>query len=243
MNNKLVFSIMASLFVLAAVLAMPGCSSGTPSNTKASSPSAIAPAARETQAATANVKLPDPRLTSNYSLEQAIQERRTVRSFADSPVSIQELSQLLWSGQGITDSSGKRAAPSAMALYPLEIYVIAGNVYGLTKGVYKYVPQGHQLAIVKEGETNAGIMPYKAPVYLVIASDMEKMIKRSGDNGKKFAYLEGGHAAQNICLESTALGLATVTAGGFQDGPIRSTLGIDGSLELLYVMPVGKKNT
>ncbi|OGO17822.1 MAG: hypothetical protein A2Z02_07430 [Chloroflexi bacterium RBG_16_48_7] len=197
---------------------------------------------KETRAATAGIKLPEPKLTGEMPLEQAIVGRRSVRSFADSPIKISDVSQLLWSAQGITDSSGKRTAPSAMQSYPLEIYVIAVDVTGLADGIYKYVPDGHQLSIVMEGEVKETVMPNKAPMYLAITSNPEKLVSKVGDIGKRFAYMEAGHAAQNVCLQATSLGLGTVTAAGFQEQVLRGILALPEGTELLYMMPVGRKS-
>jgi SagB-type dehydrogenase family enzyme len=238
MRRFIPFWLLLSL-ILCVVPVLPGCTGDISTAPAASKPADAL--VKETQAATATIKLPEPKLTGEMSLEEAIAGRRSVRSFTDSPITLQDLSQILWSGQGITDSTGKRAAPSAMRSYPLTIYIIAINVTGLGNGVYKYVPDGHQLAIVNEGEIKENVMPNKAPVYLAITADSTEIVKKVGDIGKRFAYLEAGHAAQNICLQATTLGLATVTAAGFQEATLRAILALPDGPELLYIMPVGKK--
>ena len=72
------------------------------------------------------INLPEPSLESDYSIEQAIHNRRSVRGFSNKPLSLAEVSQLLWSAQGTTDNKGLRSAPSAGGLYPLVLYLVAG---------------------------------------------------------------------------------------------------------------------
>lgn len=91
------------------------------------------------------VKLPEPKYSSKVSIEKALLERRSIRNYKNEPLMLSEISQLLWAAQGITDPRGFRTTPSAGALYPLEIYVVAGNVSDLSTGVWKYKPQGHEL--------------------------------------------------------------------------------------------------
>jgi SagB-type dehydrogenase family enzyme len=238
MRRFIPYWLLLTLIILAAP-ALPGCTSDKSAAPEVSNPAI--PLVKETQAATATIKLSEPRSIGEMSLEEAIAGRRSVSSFTDTPITLQDLSQILWSGQGITDSSGKRAAPSAMRSYPLTIYIISVNITGLGSGVYKYVPDGHQLVIIKEGEIKENVMPNNAPVYLAITADSTGMVKKVGDIGKRFAYLEAGHAAQNICLQATSLGLATVTAAGFQEATLRAILALPDGPELLYIMPVGEK--
>ncbi|MEM2961283.1 MAG: SagB/ThcOx family dehydrogenase [Candidatus Bathyarchaeia archaeon] len=98
------------------------------------------------------VSLPAPRYESEVSIEEALLKRRSIREYSNRILTIQEISQLLWSAQGITDPRGFRTAPSAGALYPLEVYVAVGNVEYLSKGVYIYKPEGHMLVKVIEGD-------------------------------------------------------------------------------------------
>ena len=196
--------------------------------------------------ATTNIKLPEPRLKSDVSLEEALYERRSTRQYADSPLTLSDVSQLLWAAQGITENStGKRTAPSAQRFYPLEIYLVAGNVENLAPGIYLYSPAGHELEKIKDGDMRAdlGGRPdsQKAPVDIIIAANFSKVPEKFGAEGTKWIYLECGHAAQNICLQATALNLGTVTAAGFPEDKIKSLLGLPAEKGILYLMPVGKK--
>jgi len=198
------------------------------------------------QIATTNLKLPEPRLKSEVSLEEALYKRRSIRQYADSPLTLSDVSQLLWAAQGITDSSkGGRTAPSAVAIYPLEIYLVAGNVESLAPGIYRYIPEGHELLKIKDGDSRADLGTQstikKAAIDLIIVANYKKVPERFGVNSTKWVYLEGGHIAQNICLQATALNLGTVTVGGFSEEQVKSLLGIPADMGILYVLPVGKK--
>ena len=98
------------------------------------------------------VPLPGPGKSGPLSVEEAIQRRRSIREFTDAPVMLGEVSQLLWAAQGVTGEDGfKRSAPSAGAKYPMEIFVVAGNVDGLEPGVYRYEPTKHHLEVIRQG--------------------------------------------------------------------------------------------
>jgi SagB-type dehydrogenase family enzyme len=190
------------------------------------------------------VTLPEPQFKSAVSLEEALLNRRSIRHYTDSPLTINDVSQLLWAAQGITDDEGRRTAPSAMATYPLHLFLVAGDVTSLAPGSYLYRPAGHEMVQVVPGDMREeiGMISYsieKSPVYIIVTADMEKMTDKAGNGTERFVYLEAGHAAQNICLQATALGLGTVTVAGFQAEQVKSIAGIPKNLEIIYVMPVG----
>lgn len=128
---------------------------------------------RGTAANASSIILPDPRYDSSTSVEKALESRRSVRSFTSQGVTVAEVSQLLWAAQGITSDAGQRTAPSAQRLYPLTVYVIAQNVSGLAPGVYLYVPDGHNLEVVSQGDVSSQVST-KAPVAFVVAIDLDK---------------------------------------------------------------------
>lgn len=186
------------------------------------------------------VALPEPHLKSDVSLEEALLNRRSVRQYTDSPLTLDDISQLLWAAQGITNDQGRRTAPSAMSSYPLQLFLIAGDITGLTQGNYLYNPTDHELVQIisgdireKLGMVSSGIG--KSPAYIIVTADTDEV----DDGTNKFVYLEAGHAAQNICLEATALGLGTVTVANFKADQVRNITGIAEDLEIIYVMPVG----
>ncbi|MEM3389547.1 MAG: SagB/ThcOx family dehydrogenase, partial [Thermoproteota archaeon] len=159
------------------------------------------------------LRLPEPRYESEVSVEEALLKRRSVREYARSSLTLQEVSQLLWAAQGVTDPQGLRTAPSAGALYPLEVYLIVGEVESLAPGVYKYVPDGHEIIRVLDGDKRVSLAEAalgqawvrNAAVDIVIASVYERTTRKYGERGIRYVHLEAGHAAQNICLQAVAL--------------------------------------
>jgi hypothetical protein len=101
------------------------------------------------------LKLPEPRFESDVSVEEAPLKRRSIREYNGGYLTLQEVSQLLWAAQGVTDLRGLRIAPSAGALYPLEVYLVVGDVQGLAPEVYKYLPDGHEITRVLDGDKRA----------------------------------------------------------------------------------------
>ena len=196
-----------------------------------------------------NVKLPKPILTGETSLEQLLVQRRSIRDYPDTALTLAEIGQCLWAAQGITHSQGFRTAPSAGALYPLELYVVAGRVEDLAKGVYHYEPGHHQL--VKTGDddvrgalTRAALsQPWvkDASAVIVFTAVYERTTKKYGKRGRRYVHIEVGHAAQNLFLQSDALGLATVVVGAFDDDAIARVLNIPADLQPMLLMPIGRK--
>jgi len=189
------------------------------------------------------VKLPSPTYDSAVSIEKALAERRSIRSFKEEPLTLNELSQILWAAQGITEpKKGLRTAPSPRAVYLLEIYVLPGNVTNLPMGMYKYQPQGHELVKIADGDKKAelfkavGQAPIKnAPAVLVFSGLSEKTQRPA------WMYLEAGHAAQNVYLQAVSLKMGGVVMGGFKDEDVRKVLNLSEKEQPLYIMPIGKK--
>lgn len=218
-----------------------------PAATPPVSPSEPAPSSP----ASAFIVLPEPRFESQVSLEETLLGRRSVREYADLPLSLEEVSQLLWAVQGITSDWGGRTAPSAGALYPLEVYLVVGDVDNLEVGVYKYQPQEHALVRVGDGDVRTELASAalgqsfvaEGAIDIVISAVYERTTRKYGDRGVRYVHMEAGHAAQNICLESVALDLGTVTIGAFSDERVMDILGMPESEIPLYIMPVGRKKT
>ncbi len=195
------------------------------------------------------IKLPPPRYESKTSLEQALLKRRSVREYSDAPLLLHELSQLLWAAQGITSRDGLRTAPSAGALYPLEVYVVAGRVEGLPSGVYQYRPRDHELALIVSGDKRREL--YEAALQqewvregaasLVFSAVYERTTWRYGERGIRYVHMEVGHAAQNVCLQATALDLGTVVVGAFHDDRVKRILHMPDEEQPLYILPVGRR--
>lgn len=194
------------------------------------------------------IHLPQPRVPSEFSLEKALRVRRSVREFQPEPVTLADVAQLVWAAQGITGAEGQRTAPSAGALYPLEVYLVAGRVNELATGVYRYAPQTHQLVPVAEGDKRDRLAAAaldqqwvrEAPVTIVLAGVFERTTKKYGARGHRYVYMEAGHAAQNVHLQACALGLGSVAVGAFEDDAVKKLLGLRVEEQPLYLVPVGK---
>ncbi|MCD5396246.1 MAG: SagB/ThcOx family dehydrogenase [Candidatus Pacebacteria bacterium] len=195
------------------------------------------------------IYLPQPRYESEVSLEEAILRRRSRRKYKKEPLSLFEVSQLLWSAQGITDKKRNfRTAPSAGALYPLEVYLVVGAVENLLPGVYKYYPKEHKIVRVKEEDLRKELREASfgqkwvedGAVSLVFAGVFERTTKKYGKKGVLYVYMEAGHASQNVYLQAEALGLGTVTVGGFLEERVKEILSLPENETPLYIMPVGK---
>lgn len=193
------------------------------------------------------IVLPEPRLDSDHSLEQTLLRRRSVREYGGEALTIDEVSQLLWAAQGITYARGFRTAPSAGATYPLETYLVVGNVIEVAPGVYRYDPARHRLEKVLEGDVRAGLTSAalgqrqvgEGAASIVFAAIYERTTQRYGERGIRYVHMEAGHAAQNVYLQAVALDLGTVVIGAFRDDEVSEVLGLPADEEPLYVIPVG----
>ena len=194
------------------------------------------------------IALPAPRLESEQSLEGALGSRRSIREYEKAPVSLADVSQLLWATQGITAPDGGRTAPSAGALYPLEIYIVTGRVPSLDPGVYHYRPHAHELVKHADGD-KLGALARAAlrqdcvrdcAVVVVFAAVYARTKEKYGERGTRYVHIEVGHAAQNTCLQAAALGLGAVPVGAFDDDAVRKTLDLPSAERVLYLVPIGK---
>ena len=194
------------------------------------------------------IALPEPRFDSDMSIEQGLLRRRSIRAFADESLTLQELAQLLWAAQGVTDTRGLRTAPSAGATYPLELYAVTGKVDELGPGVYRYEPDEHRLLKTMEGDRRAQLADAalgqrfveEGAVVFVFTAFYERTTMRYGDRGVRYVHMEAGHAAQNLHLQATSMGLATVVVGAFLDERVAEILDLPQNEQPLYIMPVGR---
>jgi SagB-type dehydrogenase family enzyme len=181
-------------------------------------------------------------------LERVLQERRSSRQYAREPLTRGEIARLLWAAQGITGPEGQRTAPSAGALYPLELDLVVGDVRGLPRGIYRYDPGGRELVLVREGDRRQELagaalgQEYVAAgaVVIALAAVYGRATAIYAERGIRYAQMEAGHAAQNVCLQATALGLGTVVVGAFDDASIKRVLHLAPDEEPLCLMPVGR---
>jgi len=204
-------------------------------------------ASMASEEAGAAVQLPEPRQEGAISVEQALARRRSVRDFRATPLPLASVGQLLWAAQGITNPRGDRTAPSAGALHPLEVYLVAGAVTGLEPGVYRYEPARHQLLRVAAGDVRRDLARAAleqdwvadAPGILVLAGVYERSARKYGQRAPRYVHMEVGHAAQNVYLQAVALDLGTVVVGAFQDSQLAHVLKLPAEVQPLGVMPVG----
>lgn len=195
------------------------------------------------------IGLPPPRIDGTVSIEKALAERRSVREFRSEALPLEAVSQLLWAAQGLRAGSGYRTAPSAGAVYPLELYLVAGDVVSRAPGVYRYDPRTHEIALVREGDRRRELCAAalgqdavgSAPAVIVIAAVYERITGRYHQRGIRYAHIECGHAAQNLYLQAHTLGLGTVAIGAFDDGSVKRVLGLDEGEEPLYLLPTGRR--
>jgi len=193
------------------------------------------------------MKLPEPIRDGKISVEKAMLERRSVREFLETPLTLTEVSQLLWAAQGVSSPLGYRTAPSAGALYPLEVFLVSGKVEGLPAGVYRYRAESRELVKIADGDRRSGLCAAaleqgavrRAPASLVLAAVFERTIRKYGERGIRYVHMESGNASQNVSLEAVSLGLGTVIIGAFRDGEVKKVLGLNLE-EPLLIMPVGK---
>jgi len=193
------------------------------------------------------VKLPPPNTIGKMSVEEAISSRRSHRDFSERALTIQEISQLLWCCQGITDTvRGLRAAPSAGATYPFETYIIVGNVKDIPPGLYRYIIKSHSLEQVRAGDLRKDLMTAclgqdfigEAPATIVLAYILERTSRRYGERANRYIAMEAGHIGENLHLQCEAIGLGTVMVGAFKDSEVKKVLSINE--EPLYIMPIGE---
>lgn len=195
------------------------------------------------------MKLPTPRLESSVSIEAALHERRSIREYADAPLALAGLAQLLWAAQGVTAVNGFRTAPSAGALYPLAVYVLVGNVVDLPAGIYQYHPQGHTLSRIVEGDKRKELMHVAleqsalrdAAAVILIAAVYERTTAKYGTRGVRYVYMEAGHAAQNVYLQAISLDLGVVAIGAFDDAGVKRVAHLSEREQPLYLLPIGRE--
>ncbi len=193
------------------------------------------------------IQLPKAKTNSPTALEQALNDRRSVRHYTDSPLALEAIGQLLWAAQGVTNSRGFRTAPSAGALYPLEIYAVIGDSKKITPGIYHYLPKSHRLKRIKAGDHRKAICKAglsqsaicNAPVSLVITGLFERTTGKYGKRGIQYVFMEAGHAAQNVLLQAVTLNLGAVPMGAFDNDAVSRILELSETEHPLYILCIG----
>ena len=196
-----------------------------------------------------HIKLPNPRIMGEQSVEMLFKQRRSVRSYQKSPLNLAEVGQLLWSAQGVSDAQGLRTAPSAGALYPLKLFVVVGDVNELSPGIYQYNPKDHSLLKTANGDLRKSLKKAAldqtcvgdAAIIFVFTAIYQRTTWKYGKRGVRYVHMEVGHAGQNLFLQAEGLGLGTVVVGAFDDDEVREVLNLDTDVQPLSLMPVGRK--
>jgi len=188
------------------------------------------------------VGLPAPSYKGKLSLEETLAQRRSIREFFPNELSQQQLSQLLWAAQGITQPKwGFRTAPSAGAIYPLQLYVVKKD------GVWKYDPKNHSLTKTLDEDKRPSLCRASlgqkcietAPVSVIVTGDFEKTEVKYGQRAFQYVHNEAGHAAENLLLQAVALDLGAVVIGAFWDNVAARTLDLPYEHIPIYIIPVG----
>ena len=200
-----------------------------------------------TAQAETRLKLPAPQISGTVSVEQALHSRRSVRDFRRQTLTLEEVSQLLWAAQGVTEGLF-RTAPSAGALYPLEVYVAVGDVETLEGGVYRYDPATHALTDFRAGNVLRSLAKAavgqawveEGAIAVVFSALYERTTGKYGERGIRYVNMEAGHAAQNVYLQAEAMGLGTVVVGAFRDRTVRDVLNLQDDEQPLSIMPIGR---
>ena len=193
------------------------------------------------------IELPNPLAKAGVDLNRVLHDRRSQREYSAAPLTLVELSQLLWSAQGISHPAGFRTAPSAGALYPLELFVVSARVEGLAAGIYHYQNKSHSLRLIAEGEHRQRLAKAalgqdvieQAAAIIAITAVYARTARKYGSRAERYVHIEVGHVAQNIYLQTTALGLGTVLVGAFDDTHVQQALELEPDQAPLGLMPIG----
>jgi len=200
----------------------------------------------------ARVALPQPEEVAALSLGQSLKARRSIRSYADKPLSKQEMSILLWAGQGVTDlhqGFALRTAPSAGALYPVETYLVVQFVQDIPPGLYHYGILGHDLELITPGDLRADIAAAaldqgfiaSAGAVFIWTGVFDRSKGKYGERAYRYIYLDAGHIAQNVALAAAALGLGSCPIAALYDDEVNALVGVDGRTEsVVYMTSVGR---
>ena len=196
--------------------------------------------------------LPEPDLVHGHSLWDCLKKRRSIRRYSNTPLTAQELSNLVWSIQGVTERVGThllRTAPSAGALYPFETYIHVTNVEDFEKGFYHLHVASFSLEQLKKGDFSEELasaalgqrMVARAGVVFLWSAVPLRCMAKYRNRGIRYIFLDLGHLCQNLQLAATALGMGSCPIGAFFDDELNSLLDLDGIEEtIVYMNPVGK---
>ncbi len=227
--SPLQFASAGTLFTLAALLAIATTPSAPPKERRAA------------------VRLPPPDTAGRLPVERALLLRRSVRAYSARPLALSAVSQLLWAAQGTTAGDGRRTAPSAGGLYPLEIHLVATRVEGLPQGVYRYSSASHLLRLSAAGQMAplfakaSGDQDFitDAAAVVLIAAVEERTARKYGSRASRYVLFEAGAASENLALQAVALGLGSVVVGAFDDERVARLARLGAGERPLCLMSIG----
>ncbi len=198
------------------------------------------------------VSLPAAMEEGGEGLWRVIKQRRSIRSFNRSrPLTLAELSQLLWATQGLTADPRDdrlRASPSAGALHPLDTYLVINRVESLSPGVAFYDVAAREIRILAEGDFADDIamaalgqqMAADAAVVFVWVAVPGRSKPKYRDRAHRYVYMDAGHIGAQLHLAAVALGLGCCAIGAFLDDEVNAIVGVDGEREsAVYLSVVG----
>jgi SagB-type dehydrogenase family enzyme len=232
-----------------ASLGVPPPAANTPSTAAGSTPAAYTTATplrgsvTEGAASADVIPLPAPATVGVMTLEETLAQRRSLREYAGEALTLGETGQILWAAQGVSNEQGRRTAPSAGALYPLEVYAVT------ERATYRYLPDGHRLRVHLQGDRRPQLHQaalqqgpvLQAPLVIVITAVFERTsVKYGAQRTPRYVYMEAGHAGQNVLLQTVALGLGAVPIGAFYDDEVKKALALPDDEQPLYIIAVGR---
>jgi len=197
------------------------------------------------------IKLNKPNISTKIVLEEILMKRKSIRDFSKKPISIQDLSYLLWASTGIQRKEYGyefRTAPSAGALYPIETYLVINNVENVPQGVYHYLIKEHALEELRLGDFRVNIakaaldqyMCSTAAVVFIWTAIFNRSKCKYGERAYRYIYLDAGHIAQNLALASTSLDLGCCPIAALYDDEVNRIISVDGVKEsVIYMSIVG----
>lgn len=185
------------------------------------------------------VSLPALGTAPAMSVSQALEQRRSLRDYADRAITAEELAWVVHAATGITSTSGLRIAPSAGSLYPIETYVAVSRVAGMDPGIYHVDVRAQALEPVRSGSVAGDLMVAglgqdflrTAPVVIVLTGLFQRSRWKYRERHYRYVCWEGGHMTQNVYLAAEAVGLGACMVGAFLDGMVNDLVGVDGRTE------------
>ncbi len=193
--------------------------------------------------------LPPPAPKDGPPLGELLTARRSRRAYRSGSLTLAEAGQLLFAAQGVTGPEQQRTAPSAGAMYPLELYLAATRVEGLEPGIYHYDPEEHSLDLIAPGDRRSDLtaatqwqdcMRFSACV-LIFAAVYARTTAKYGERGIRYVHIEAGAASENVYLQAGALGLGTVIVGSFDDAQVATIAHLPEDEDPLCMMPIGRR--